>query len=495
MKLDANMLRYLSKDEWRVLTSVEMGQKNHEIVPVPLIDSIAGLKRGGTYTCLKTLLKHKLLHHDASKYDGFRLTYLGYDYLALRTLVARGSIAAVGRQIGVGKESDVFEVINEDGEVLALKLHRLGRTSFRAVKSKRDYLGRRSNFSWLYLSRLAAIKEFAFMEALQKHDFPVPRAVDQNRHAVLMSMVDAYPFTQVKELGNPMMTYYTIMELLTRLAQMGLIHCDFNEFNLMIDDEENVTVIDFPQMVSTSHPNARDYFYRDVEGVVKFFERKLHYYPDEDAKLPYVRPNFDEIVAEADDGEAIDRSLQASGFKSKYQKVLEEAYAEQSGEGEEQEEGHEEEESSAEDAVGLPVKPPGRGSSHMGQPGEKTYQWVMGGSEVEALGARLVAVRLSEEGEGTVSCEIRCLATGPGSSSSSEEGVSGPGSSSEGEDASVQGSVAQARRQSAEQQVHERVVAQHRAQVKKAASTNASRNAMKNKVKKGKRGHSGKDGW
>lgn len=28
MKLDCNMLRYLTKDDWRVLTSVEMGQKN-----------------------------------------------------------------------------------------------------------------------------------------------------------------------------------------------------------------------------------------------------------------------------------------------------------------------------------------------------------------------------------------------------------------------------------------------------------------------------------
>jgi RIO kinase 2 len=37
----------------------------------------------------------------------------------------------VGRQIGVGKESDIFEVTNEEGEVFALKLHRLGRTSFR----------------------------------------------------------------------------------------------------------------------------------------------------------------------------------------------------------------------------------------------------------------------------------------------------------------------------------------------------------------------------
>jgi hypothetical protein len=49
-------------------------------------------------------------------------------------------------------------VLTDDGEILALKLHRLGRTSFRAVKAKRDYLGRRNSFSWLYLSRLAALK-------------------------------------------------------------------------------------------------------------------------------------------------------------------------------------------------------------------------------------------------------------------------------------------------------------------------------------------------
>ena len=48
-----------------------------------------------------------------------------------------------------------------------------------------------------FFSRAAAPTHH-FLQALEKHDFPVPRAVDQNRHAVLMSMVDAYPFTQVR---------------------------------------------------------------------------------------------------------------------------------------------------------------------------------------------------------------------------------------------------------------------------------------------------------
>jgi len=40
--------------------------------------------------------------------DGFRLTYLGYDFLAIKTLVNRGVFTGVGRQIGVGKESGML---------------------------------------------------------------------------------------------------------------------------------------------------------------------------------------------------------------------------------------------------------------------------------------------------------------------------------------------------------------------------------------------------
>ena len=49
------------------------------------------------------------------------------------------------------------------------------------------------------------------------------------------------------------------MDLLVRLASHGLLHCDFNEFNIIINDEDKPTLIDFPQMVSTSHPDAARY--------------------------------------------------------------------------------------------------------------------------------------------------------------------------------------------------------------------------------------------
>ncbi|KEH31373.1 Serine/Threonine-kinase rio2 [Medicago truncatula] len=323
MKLDVDVLRYLSKDDFRVLTAVELGMRNHEIVPAELIDRIARLKHGGTYKVLKNLLKHKLLHHDSTKYDGFRLTYLGYDFLAIKTMVNKGVFVSVGRQIGVGKESDIFEVADEDGKIMAMKLHRLGRVSFRAVKSKRDYLKHRSSYNWLYLSRLAALKEFAFMKALQTHGFPVPEAVEHNRHCVIMSLVQGYPLVQVKQLQNPETVFETIIGIIIRLAEHGLIHCDFNEFNIMIDDEEKITVIDFPQMVSVSHRNAKMYFDRDVECIFKFFRKRFNMTfqesIDDNDNSNEGREEAGKLCFSSIDSSAgfLDKELAASGFGKK----------------------------------------------------------------------------------------------------------------------------------------------------------------------------------
>ena len=40
----------------------------------------------------------------------FSFASQGYDFLAIHALVSRGAIAGVGRKLGVGKESDVYEV-------------------------------------------------------------------------------------------------------------------------------------------------------------------------------------------------------------------------------------------------------------------------------------------------------------------------------------------------------------------------------------------------
>merc|ERR1712166_537054 len=258
VKLDVSKLRYMSREHFRVLTAIEIGMKNHEIVPVTLIDRVAGM----------------------------------------------------GRQIGCGKESDVFEVVDDEGRLFALKLHRLGRTSFRAVKKLRDYTRSGSKPSnWLYLSRLAALKEYSYMKALHAHGFIVPIPVDANRHAVLMELVPGIPLNNVIGCPNPVQLYGQLQDVLFKLARVGLVHCDFNEFNIMMhEDGSSFTIIDFPQIVSTSHLNAGELFMRDCQSLHDYFCRKFNLVlPMHVDGLPSL-DNTDEV--------SLDKELKSSGFNA-----------------------------------------------------------------------------------------------------------------------------------------------------------------------------------
>ncbi|KAH8232530.1 hypothetical protein KR032_008644 [Drosophila birchii] len=303
-KLNVTVLRYLTKEDFRVLTAIEMGMKNHELVPGPLAAAIANLKTGGVHKLLKELCKHKLLSYErGKKYDGYRLTNTGYDYLALKSLTLRGSVSSFGNQIGIGKESNIYVVADEEGTAICLKLHRLGRTCFRNVKSKRDYHGRRHKASWLYLSRISATREFAYMSALYDRGFPVPKPIDFNRHCVLMELVKGWPMTQVHELLDAPQVYDDLMNLIVRLGNSGVIHGDFNEFNLMVTDAGKPILIDFPQMMSTSHENAEFFFERDVTCVREMFRRKFGYESED-------YPKFSDLVREDD----LDAEVHCTGY-------------------------------------------------------------------------------------------------------------------------------------------------------------------------------------
>lgn len=58
------------------------------------------------------------------------------------------------------------------------------------------------------------------------------------------------------EVNNVEGLYDELMNLIVRFADSGVIHGDFNEFNIMLNEDEKPIIIDFPQMMSTAHPNA-----------------------------------------------------------------------------------------------------------------------------------------------------------------------------------------------------------------------------------------------
>lgn len=117
---------------------------------------------------------------------------------------------------------------------------------------------------------------------------------------------------QIKEVGDPGSLVQTLMDIAVRLAAHGLIHCDLNEFNVMVGDDGKVTMIDFPQMVSTEHINAEMYFDRDIACIRTFCERRFGFIAEE-------YPRFADVVREA----SLDVAVAASGFTRDLQAELE----------------------------------------------------------------------------------------------------------------------------------------------------------------------------
>lgn len=181
----------------------------------------------------------------------------------------------------------------------------------------------------MYMSRLAALKEYAFLTALREHNFPVPEPIAQSRHTLVMSLIDAFPMRQIASVPDPASLYAELIAMILRLAQYGLIHGDFNEFNILIEEKPDPEakggvaltpiLIDFPQMVSVDHANAEYYFDRDVNCIKRFFKRRFQFTPTEAG--PYFA-DARKLIGK-DGAVRLDVNVEASGFSRKQAKELE----------------------------------------------------------------------------------------------------------------------------------------------------------------------------
>ncbi len=69
---------------------------------------------------------------------GYIMNTAGLDLLALHSFVEKGLISGMGSSVGMGKESDVFNVVNDSGLNSVIKFYRIGRTSFRFDQEESD---------------------------------------------------------------------------------------------------------------------------------------------------------------------------------------------------------------------------------------------------------------------------------------------------------------------------------------------------------------------
>ncbi|MFB0543981.1 MAG: RIO1 family regulatory kinase/ATPase, partial [Candidatus Bathyarchaeia archaeon] len=210
--LAVSLLRELVSEDFRVLQALELGMGQYMFVPLEEVLKYSGMPLPEVEFKVSALHKWGLIHRWAGPYVGYALNNAGYDCLALNALVKGEMLEAFGKSLGVGKEADVYDALTPKGERVAVKFHRIGRTSFRDTRRKRGYEEDRRHISWLYRSRLAAEREFEALRKVHQVGVAVPRPINQNRHIIVMGFIEGFELSEIGEVENPEEVLNEILE-------------------------------------------------------------------------------------------------------------------------------------------------------------------------------------------------------------------------------------------------------------------------------------------
>jgi len=282
--------RRLEPQDLRVLMAIELGMGRHEHVPERVVPGLAGVTEREVGHRLSRLDRLGLIRRWAGAYTGYELNAAGYDCLAMNALVKAGVLEAVGKSLGVGKEADVYEALSPGGRRVAVKFHRLGRTSFRQTRRLRGYVADRRHISWLYQSRLSAEREFEALGLVHPHGVSVPEPIRQNRHAVVMGLIEGAELFQCSEVpGAEEVLEEILLNVRRAYLGAGVVHADLSEYNVILQPDGHVLIIDWPQFVRRDHADADRLLRRDVYNVVRYFRRKLGVETRLKDALAYVR--------------------------------------------------------------------------------------------------------------------------------------------------------------------------------------------------------------
>lgn len=267
----ASEMAELEPEDFFLLSGLEHGMRFARWVEVGKIAEFSRLDPSEVEYRLDRCEDRGFIERNTIQYQGFRLTFEGYDVLALRTFSERETLKGVGAPLGVGKESDVYEATSY--KPLALKFHREGYTNFREVRKERDYTSDKQHISWFYTARKAAEREYETLEALYP-DVQVPQPLDQNRHAVVMEKLPGVELSNARLVSDQVVGVLELVLDQVQLAyQEGFVHADLSEYNIFVD-ESGVTVFDWPQAVQTDHENAGELLERDLKNLLGYFTRK-----------------------------------------------------------------------------------------------------------------------------------------------------------------------------------------------------------------------------
>ncbi|MFB6186959.1 MAG: RIO1 family regulatory kinase/ATPase [Halobacteriaceae archaeon] len=214
--------------------------------------------------------------------DQFKVSDAVFDdatFSALYKLVQDGYINAIGGPISTGKEANVHEALGGDGDTVAVKIYRINTSNFRQMQ---DYLEGDPRFEGISTDTKKVVlawvkKEFSNLERALNAGVRVPEPIAVQRNVLVMEYLgteqSAAPKLHDVNLENPHVAFDVVKEYMRRLYDVGLIHGDLSEYNMVIQNDR-IYFIDVGQAITTHHPNSDAFLQRDCENIATYFSRQ-----------------------------------------------------------------------------------------------------------------------------------------------------------------------------------------------------------------------------
>ena len=284
----AKILQEISSEEIQVLQALEELVHRFEYIPLEEVATKLSLDEDNILFLLGKLNKIRLVQRKKEHYLGYRISRAGYDALALHDLAQKDVIVSLGQPYGVGKEATVYSSLDANGKEVAVKFLRWGQTSFKRIRRLRK-LKDEPIHSWMAFSKRAAKREFGVLRILYDIGGKVPQPIALNRHVIVMSKMTGDLLLQISELEHPQNVLEQILQQVQLAYQKAkLVHGDLSEYNIFINENEQITIFDWPQWQPLSHPNSMWLLKRDLSHILTFFKRRFRIMYDVDETLKRV---------------------------------------------------------------------------------------------------------------------------------------------------------------------------------------------------------------
>ena len=278
-----HLVSSLNKSDFKILKVFASSLKTRQFLNLSTLSQYSNLNQRLVEHHLERLVKSGLV---GKSNIGFTLLVTGLDIYVLKILSNRNIITSIGPQIGIGKEAEIYLAHDSQEKDKILKMFRLGRSSFKQIKRKRDISTSTSN--WLLLNIQTAKREYDILNYLRQSSTSFPTPLYRSFHCIVMEPFYGSRLADAESLDDPQSVLEKIISNVKIAYQNGYINGDLNEYNIMVNND-NIFILDWPQAIKVDTINANVVLLRDVKNILKFFSKKYKIETDVGNTINYIK--------------------------------------------------------------------------------------------------------------------------------------------------------------------------------------------------------------